>query len=51
MICGSGVPAILGRDISGTVAQISECFNFDQMADAHTQLESGRTVGKVVVVL
>lgn len=29
---------------------ISKVFPFEQMADAHLQLESGRTVGKVVLV-
>lgn len=28
---------------------LSKTFSFDQMPEAHTQLESGRTVGKVVV--
>ena len=31
--------------------QVSKIFSFDQMAQAHEQLESGRTVGKVVVKL
>ena len=30
---------------------ISRTFAFDKIQDAHTQLESGRTVGKVAVVL
>lgn len=30
---------------------VSHVFNFDQMADAHLQIESGRTIGKVVVQL
>ena len=30
---------------------VSKTFSFDQMAEAHAQLESGRTVGKVVVTL
>lgn len=30
-------------------SHISNQFNFDKMADAHLQLETGRTVGKVVV--
>jgi len=30
---------------------VSKIFSFDQMAQAHEQLESGRTVGKVVVQL
>lgn len=30
---------------------VSKTFSFVQMADAHTQIESGRTVGKVVVIL
>jgi NADPH:quinone reductase-like Zn-dependent oxidoreductase len=35
---------------SGIVrSHISKTFSFDQMAEAHLQLESGRTVGKVVV--
>ncbi|MDC8004311.1 NADP-dependent oxidoreductase [Aureisphaera galaxeae] len=37
---------------SGAVKpQISKSFPFDQMAKAHEQLESGRTVGKVIVKL
>ncbi|MET3501642.1 NADPH:quinone reductase-like Zn-dependent oxidoreductase [Mucilaginibacter rubeus] len=31
-------------------SHISKVFPFEQMADAHLQLESGRTVGKVVLV-
>jgi NADPH:quinone reductase-like Zn-dependent oxidoreductase len=30
-------------------SHISSQFSFDKMADAHLQLETGRTVGKVVV--
>lgn len=30
---------------------ISKVYNFDQMADAHLEIETGRTVGKVVVKL
>lgn len=30
---------------------ISVTFPFDQMAEAHKQIESGRTVGKAVVTL
>ncbi len=30
---------------------VSKIFNFDHMSDAHEQVESGRTVGKVVVVV
>lgn len=30
-------------------SHVSETFAFDQMADAHQQIESGRTVGKIVV--
>ena len=37
---------------NGTIkAHISKTFSFDQMAQAHEQLESGRTVGKVIVEL
>ncbi|SDK23432.1 NADPH:quinone reductase [Catalinimonas alkaloidigena] len=32
-------------------AHVSQTFGFDRMADAHAQIESGRTVGKVVVTL
>lgn len=32
-------------------SHVSKVFPFEQMADAHLQLESGRTVGKVVLVL
>jgi len=36
---------------SGAIkANVSEIFPFEQMAKAHTSVESGRTVGKVVVV-
>ncbi len=31
-------------------SHVSKVFPFDEMADAHLQLESGRTVGKVVLV-
>lgn len=31
-------------------SHVSKIFPFDEMADAHLQLESGRTVGKVVLV-
>lgn len=30
-------------------SHVSKSFTFDQMADAHQQIESGRTVGKIVV--
>ena len=30
-------------------SHISNQYNFDKMADAHLQLATGRTVGKVVV--
>ena len=30
---------------------VSVTFPFDQMAEAHTQVESGRTIGKTVVTL
>jgi len=30
-------------------SHISHQFNFDKIADAHLQLQTGRTVGKVVV--
>ncbi|WP_422081830.1 NADP-dependent oxidoreductase [Ulvibacterium sp.] len=37
---------------SGTIKpHVSKTFPFDRMAEAHQQLESGRTVGKVVVTL
>jgi NADPH:quinone reductase-like Zn-dependent oxidoreductase len=32
-------------------SSVSKAFKFDQMADAHSQIESGRTVGKIVVNL
>ena len=32
-------------------AHVSQTFAFDQMAEAHQQVESGKTVGKVVVTL
>jgi NADPH:quinone reductase-like Zn-dependent oxidoreductase len=28
---------------------VSKTFAFEEMADAHAQIESGRTVGKVIV--
>lgn len=37
---------------SGTLKpHVSVTFPFDQMAEAHKQIESGRTVGKAVVTL
>jgi NADPH:quinone reductase-like Zn-dependent oxidoreductase len=30
---------------------VSKVFRFENMADAHLQIESGRTVGKIVVTL
>ncbi len=30
---------------------VSKTFAFEEIADAHAQIESGRTVGKVVVKL
>ena len=33
------------------IPHVSETLPFDKMADAHTQIESGRTVGKLVVTL
>jgi len=38
-------------EVGDIKAHVSKSFNFDQMAEAHQQLESGRTVGKVVVTL
>ena len=32
-------------------AHVSMTFPFAQMAEAHKQIESGRTVGKIVVVV
>ncbi|MCF0056319.1 NADP-dependent oxidoreductase [Dyadobacter sp. CY356] len=32
-------------------SHVSKTFSFDQMAEAHAQIESGRTVGKIVVTL
>jgi len=32
-------------------AHVSKIFSFEKMAEAHTQIESGRTVGKTVVTL
>ena len=31
--------------------QVSHVFDFNEMAQAHLQIETGRTVGKVVVTL
>ncbi len=30
-------------------SHVSKTFSFDQMAEAHEQIESARTVGKIVV--
>ena len=30
---------------------VSQIFTFDQMREAHLQLETGRTVGKIVITL
>jgi len=35
----------------GVKAHVSKIFPFAEMAQAHLELESGRTVGKVVVTL
>lgn len=32
-------------------AHVSKTFSFDNMAEAHLQIETGRTVGKIVVIL
>lgn len=32
-------------------SHISKTYSFDQMVEAHLQIESGRTVGKIVVIL
>ena len=49
---GSDMEKIAEFLAAGTVVpHISKSFAFDEMALAHTHLESGRTVGKIVVVL
>lgn len=49
---GDEMKALASMLEKGTLTpHISHRFAFDEMAKAHTQLESGRTVGKVVVTL
>jgi len=30
---------------------VSKCFSFDRMGDAHNEMETGKTVGKIIVKL
>lgn len=49
---GEDMNAIKDLLAKGTVkAHVSKTFTFEEMGKAHTQVESGRTVGKVVVTL
>ena len=49
---GSDMKALAAMLESGKLkAHISRTFPFDEMADAHKQIESGHTAGKVVVTL
>lgn len=48
---GSNMEHIASLLRNGTVkSHVSEVFDFDQMADAHRSLETGRTQGKIVLV-
>lgn len=47
---GDDMKAIADLLHNGTIkAHVSQVFSFDKMKEAHLQIESGRTVGKVVV--
>jgi NADPH:quinone reductase-like Zn-dependent oxidoreductase len=49
---GEDMKTIAGLLEKGSLkSHISESYTFDQMAAAHHQMESGRTVGKIVVTL
>lgn len=49
---GEDMKTIAGLLEKGSLkSHISETYTFDQMAAAHHQIESGRTVGKIVVTL
>ncbi|MCX2450128.1 NADP-dependent oxidoreductase [Pedobacter sp. PLR] len=49
---GQNMQKIAGLLESGALkSHVSQTFNFDQMASAHRSLETGRTQGKIVVVL
>lgn len=49
---GEDMKTIAGLLENGSLkSHISESYTFDQMAAAHRQIESGRTIGKVVVTL
>ena len=47
---GGDMQALKGMLEAGTLKpHVSKTFPFENMADAHFQIESGRTVGKVIV--
>ncbi|MEM7037919.1 MAG: zinc-binding dehydrogenase, partial [Bacteroidota bacterium] len=49
---GNDMNTIKGLLENGTLKpHVSKTFSFDEMQQAHEQLESGRTVGKVVVTV
>lgn len=49
---GEDMEVIAGQLERGELkSHISQIFSFDKMAEAHLQIESGRTVGKIVVTL
>ncbi len=49
---GSDINTLAELLASGTVKpKVSQTFPFDKMGEAHTSLESGRTVGKIIVTL
>lgn len=49
---GKDMNTLSGMLASGAVkAHVSQTFPFEKLADAHTSVESGRTVGKVVVTV
>lgn len=49
---GQNMQKIAGLLESGALkSHVSQTFNFDQMAEAHRSLETGRTQGKIVIIL
>ena len=49
---GKGMNTLKGMLETGSLKpHVSKIFPFEKLADAHTQIESGRTVGKLVVTL
>ncbi len=49
---GEDMKVIAGMLEKGTLkSHVSQTFDFSQMREAHTQIESGRTVGKIIITL